>query len=54
MLMEGKLEIMLLLRSEEGSVAKWFFILPTYDSNSHFIIITFMPRAAQLYQLYRQ
>ena len=40
MLMEDKLEIMLLPCSEEGSVAKWFVILPTYDSNSHFIIVT--------------
>ena len=40
MLMEDKLEIMLLPRSEEGSVAKRFVILPTYDSNSHFIIVT--------------
>ena len=30
MLMEDKLEIMLLPRSEEGSVAKWFVILPTF------------------------
>ena len=30
MLMEDKLEIMLLPRSEEGSLAKWFFILPTF------------------------
>ena len=31
MLMEDKLEIMLLPHSKEGSVAKWFVILPTYD-----------------------
>ena len=30
MLMEDKLEIMLLPCSEEGSVAKWFVILPTF------------------------
>ena len=29
MLMEDKLEIMLLPRSEEESVAKWFVVLPT-------------------------
>ena len=28
--MEDKLEIMLLPRSEEGLVAKWFVILPTF------------------------
>ena len=40
MLMEDKLGIMLLPRSEEGSVAKRFVILSTYDSNTHFIIVT--------------